>query len=513
MEKKASGRQRRRNRNFSTNRKVKSNTTIYSNKKSNNHSNINDTKYLIELFKKSSDRIVLQLLDPKFQLENILGQDTFNENDYIIKFIFLIEKAFECNSLSTKLNVLMKLIVPSKLFQYHVTNILNSSQEAFVESVINLCNIFIYLNSFNVSQLEPIRQKLRQVSKYSTTLINLFDQFEKSYQECKALNLKKRDQSFSNQQETLDANLDDFTKMNIVPKLEDILTDQAPFLRKNLAIGSYESVHHYLDVQYRLLREDFMLPLRNGVGNFRDIIKSYKIRNKKKDELSRDVLRQLKQIDNLNIYFNVYMQSCIAAHNGVVFSLQIDTSGMKILDPKRLIYGSLICLSSDYFQTECLIGTIKDKDSDFKHNNLIYVNFCHNYLDVAERTNIPKANTRYVMLESSVYFESYKHVLKALCAFNRDGEYKFPFREHLIYSESLNVQPPKYLKNACFDFRPLLADSKLNEFDNRYSRFAKVNLDREHLWPSADLMKFNKTQYDALKLALKNRLTLIQGYF
>ena len=330
------------------------------------------------------------------------------------------------------------------------------------------------------------------------------------FKESEASNLNKRNQTFSNLDPNPTEPMEDFTKMNIVPKLEDILLDQTPFLRKNLSSGSYQSVHHYLDVQYRLLREDFMQPLREGVGNFREIIKSFRIRNKKKDELSRDIMKQLKQIDNLNIYFNVFMDSCIASPQGIVYALKLDLNGIKTSDPKRLIFGSLICLSSDYFQKECLIGTIKDKDKNFVKSGLIYVNFSHYYLDVSDRKNIPMANIRYVMLESTVYFESYKHVLKALCAFHRDGEMKFPFREHLIYSENSRVKPPDYLKNSHVDFRSLLVDENANGINNDW-QYANVSVKNEASWPTAEQMKLGSAQYDAVKLALNNKLTLIQG--
>ena len=64
----------------------------------------------------------------------------------------------------------------------------------------------------------------------------------------------------------------DFTDMNIIPNLKDILSDQTPFLRKNITNGAYKSVDHYLDVQFRLLREDYLNPLREGVYKFREII-------------------------------------------------------------------------------------------------------------------------------------------------------------------------------------------------------------------------------------------------
>ncbi|CAF0742317.1 unnamed protein product [Brachionus calyciflorus] len=467
--------------------------------------NLHSVQNIINLYRKTPSEIILELFNPRFDLEKLLEMDEIDD-DLAIKLIFLFEKAFECNSMSTKLDALMKLICPCKFFQEHIFNILSPSRDTFVESVLNLCSIFVYLDSFNTTTLEALKSKLEYVIIYLPKFSQQLNDLEKFFEESENLNKRKRGKTFSN----LDQNgeQDDFTKMNIVPKLEDILNDQTNFLRKNLTNGSYQSVHHYLDTQYRLLREDFMRPLRDGVCSFRDIVKSYKIRNRKKDELSKEIMKQLRQIDNLNVYFNVFMESCIAIPQGIVYSLKLDLNGMKILDPRRLIFGSLICLSSDYFQSECLIGTISEKDKDFLKTGIIYVKFSHSYLDINERKNIPIANVRYVMLESTVYFEAYKHVLKALCSFHRDGEYKFPFREHLIYSEHSMVEPPDYLINSGIDFRPLVV--KKNTYYHS-SLFGNVSFRDQNNWPSADDMKLSPAQYDAVKLALNNKLTLIQG--
>ncbi|XP_052131340.1 NFX1-type zinc finger-containing protein 1-like [Frankliniella occidentalis] len=41
-----------------------------------------------------------------------------------------------------------------------------------------------------------------------------------------------------------------------------------PYLRRNVVVGPYNDVEHYLDVQFRLLREDFVRPLRDGIKEY-----------------------------------------------------------------------------------------------------------------------------------------------------------------------------------------------------------------------------------------------------
>ena len=55
-----------------------------------------------------------------------------------------------------------------------------------------------------------------------------------------------------------------FRNLPIVPRAKDMDANYEPFLR--VAEKKYESTEHYLDVQFRLLREDLIRPLRLGIA-------------------------------------------------------------------------------------------------------------------------------------------------------------------------------------------------------------------------------------------------------
>lgn len=59
-----------------------------------------------------------------------------------------------------------------------------------------------------------------------------------------------------------------FIDMAIIPTKEEIMSEEEPFLRPNLIYGKYPSTITYLDVQFRLLREDFLAPLRESVKEY-----------------------------------------------------------------------------------------------------------------------------------------------------------------------------------------------------------------------------------------------------
>lgn len=58
-----------------------------------------------------------------------------------------------------------------------------------------------------------------------------------------------------------------FRDLSVIPTSEDLL-ERHPFVRPNIIEGSYQNLEHYLDVQFRLLREDCYGPLRDGIRTY-----------------------------------------------------------------------------------------------------------------------------------------------------------------------------------------------------------------------------------------------------
>lgn len=59
-----------------------------------------------------------------------------------------------------------------------------------------------------------------------------------------------------------------FREISICPDASDLLHDQNVFLRQNIVLGGYDGVEQYLDIQFRLLRENFILPLRGRISSY-----------------------------------------------------------------------------------------------------------------------------------------------------------------------------------------------------------------------------------------------------
>lgn len=60
-------------------------------------------------------------------------------------------------------------------------------------------------------------------------------------------------------------NTEDFRLMSIYPTSSDILCDLDPIIDGKYVGG----IDHYLNTQFRLLREDFMRPLRKSISQYR----------------------------------------------------------------------------------------------------------------------------------------------------------------------------------------------------------------------------------------------------
>jgi hypothetical protein len=140
------------------------------------------------------------------------------------------------------------------------------------------------------------------------------------------------------------------------------------------------------------------------------------------------------------------------------------------------------------------------------------------------------------MVETTSYFEAYRHVLQAL---QKIPSQQFPLASYILYL-SHDITPPDYVTPTTrFDFTPLLVplkssvktSTKLSINPDRSSlkneqpifqitydqqnivnrQHTKVTLLNRNEWPTSDKMQLNQKQNEALMLALTKKVALIQG--
>ena len=133
--------------------------------------------------------------------------------------------------------------------------------------------------------------------------------------------------------------------MPILPDVDELIKTRALELQANIVDASYDNWRHYLFVQFFLLREDFISPLQQGICD-------YMRGSEKKSRL------------NIRVYKRIHILELVCLYTGVGFEIQFDVTYLQHVDwehSNKLIFGSLLCLSSDNFKT-VLFATVVNRD-------------------------------------------------------------------------------------------------------------------------------------------------------
>lgn len=264
---------------------------------------------------------------------------------------------------------------------------------------------------------------------------------------------------------------DNFRDINVYPSATEVTYSDRPYLRRNIIDRPYENIEQYLDIQFRLLREDFVKPLREGICKY---IRDPKIR--KIDDI------KIYQVIRFLCMENVNEQNC--------FRIQFDFNKHKRKQKinyehsRRFMFGSLLCFTADNFVT-ILFGKVVQRDiKDLEQSQLI-VGFDD---DVILPYNI--FDLEFLMVESSVFFEPYYQVLNVLKTMEID---RFPMKRYII-DVRRDQRPPEYLLNI----------------DPQY-----FTIEDETFWPldwaDRKFYNLNESQEQAFRAALTQEFAIIQG--
>lgn len=265
---------------------------------------------------------------------------------------------------------------------------------------------------------------------------------------------------------------DNFRELTVYPTYNEIMSDA--FVRKNLIDRPYNSVDHYLDVQFRLLKEDFVGPLRDGISEYQTCKKPF---------------GRCKKFSNIRIHKDVTFVSpyCSKDQAGVLLQFEVidrkkRKPGKKYSYSKRFMYGSLVCFTRNNFE-HLLFGKIIERDQELMEKGYVVVGFEPGYDDYA-------LNEPYLMVECTVYFEPYYHVLKALQSTYEDD---FAMKKYIIDVDP-NIVRPQYLDDTS---SYLIGDLDVVLFDEG--------------WPTATQLSLNDSQHSAFKAGLTQEYVVIQG--
>ncbi|XP_077298497.1 NFX1-type zinc finger-containing protein 1-like [Arctopsyche grandis] len=262
---------------------------------------------------------------------------------------------------------------------------------------------------------------------------------------------------------------DDFRTKTILPDVNELISRKMVFLRPNIIDGAYNSVDHYLDVQFRLMREDYISPMRDSIMSF---IKDPTQRKYNGGRFYRSTKFKYFAVSN--------------DRTGILVSFNEDNH---VRNPKsfnkRFIFGSLLCFTKDKFKT-CFFGTIVERSERLLSQGMVIVD-----LENVE-VNDDLFKGTYLMFESDVFFLQYGPVLKVLQTI---GD-KLPMKNYIIDMQ-VSETVPSYVG------REYVISAK----DTRFT----IDIKNATGWPSAEVLDLDEYQYKAYKMALSREFVTIQG--
>lgn len=274
-----------------------------------------------------------------------------------------------------------------------------------------------------------------------------------------------------------------FRDMFVVPTAEDFQSREI-FLRPNATHGPYSSEEDYLDVQFRLLREDFLKPLRDGVAQIRGRVKVFD----RSEETRFNAMR---------IYKNVTFGKNADRRAPGCLTMTFDPNRKLNIDwriSKRFMIGALLIISNDNFATLHL-ARVARRDLEYLSAGIVIIEPLW-----PELSSRKLCLSSFVVGESLVFFEPYLHVLNAL---QNTRANMFPLARYIVHADP-SGELPDYLKDESNRrFKIPLAGAGGD---------GTVHLDIvSDEWPSPAEMGLNESQHEALVLALTQKVVLVQG--
>lgn len=277
----------------------------------------------------------------------------------------------------------------------------------------------------------------------------------------------------------------DFRQLSTIPTEEDVtLPAPTDSLRPVVKYGPYPSGEEYLDITFRLLREDLISPLR-------DLVKDFQTPSKRRSVTSFEHVRVLYPI---------------CTHRGITYRVSFDVAkyrGFPWDNSKKLIFGSLLCFSKDNFQT-MLFGTVSNRETFLLRKGELDVRFGSNE---QLHSYVRDGRMELTMLECPSFFEAYRH---AMDCFKDLNPYKISMQRYIIECNP-DLRPPKYLRDqpsARYDLTECFGVTK--EANKKlYSVCKTIPIIGNKEWSFPTLL--NQSQMDAVKHALTSEFALIQG--
>ncbi|KAJ6646662.1 Helicase required for RNAi-mediated heterochromatin assembly 1, partial [Pseudolycoriella hygida] len=281
-------------------------------------------------------------------------------------------------------------------------------------------------------------------------------------------------------------NATDISCMQVEPRQLDLqVKSNSVFVRRNKLLGAYYSCEEYKDIQFRLLMEDFLRPLREELLMARN-----------GETLSnRFVDIQIASEDMFNCAFEVKDAMTLLVPIAKNKLEKVDTNGRNFL-----LQGSILIISPDNFNSIKLAKVVDVQHDKLRSNAPLKVSV--NFLLHGSTWTVTSSNL-FQMIESKTYFKPYELVLDFLQEIDLNT---FPMKKYIVDAVTKSDVVPHLLQDSTnkIDFSALMNSATTTRDVCAYP------LEYEN-WPDASTLNLNASQYEALQNAVTQELTIIQG--
>ena len=355
----------------------------------------------------------------------------------------------------------------------------------------------VVIKSFPVASLQQTLADLAQLGKSTDEMSGKFKVMCELFSTQKAQAVKDKVEKVKREKASKESEGDPpeiIAELSILPKVDEMhVRPSEVFLRKNKIKGGYDSWEHYFDVQFRLLREDFIRPLRKGITDHC----YYNGPSQRPSEI--------------RVYEGARVLNPVCLFTGICFQLRFDTSKLRHVMwdySKRLIYGSLLCLSNDRFNQCFIFATVQQSEPKLLKQGLLTVRFENG----ANAFQIDPNDT-YMMVESTAYYEAYRHILKGLQELST--HHVMPMQKCIVDVDFSEIRAPAFLRIRTRPPYFRMADvlQKKDPGERVASPLPRDVFDvtNDRLWPDVHHTHLDESQLRALKMALSTEVSIIQG--
>ncbi|NWR50263.1 ZNFX1 protein, partial [Regulus satrapa] len=466
-------------------------------------------KFLENLLDKDPSEVVT-ILAPNPGLKELLSQTTMNRS-FVQLICQVLRKAYSSQinrqSVQNILGVVkesnfLKICLPQYVSDM-VTEAVPAVRHEYPEHINNIILLLLHLiSTFPASSVQKVSILLTvltaSINALRTFGVGITEEIEKNLSTVQMLmqhlQEKRREGTLRADNCTLQSQdgQESYRLMSIFPTYDEIHGNEKPFLRPNFVFGRYKSTSIYLDTHFRLLREDFVRPLREGII---EVLQNLQDRNLRK-----------KKFDDIRIYFDARIIAPCCTSTGIAYKVQFDTKPLRFVqwqNSKRLLYGSLVCMSQDHFET-FLFATVSNRNAEKLVNGIVELCF-----DAESQPLLAavEPSDSFLMVETAAYFEAYRYVLEGL---QKMREEDIPFQKYIVECDP-QVKEPAYLtEDTAYNLEPLMKTS-LKEKCPDVPSLRSVYIRDPNQWLSMETLKLDESQMQALNLALTKELAIIQG--